>query len=365
MIIFLSSTIYDFGDLRSAIKFWLEDRGHKVLLSEEPDFGADAQKNSLAACLQRVKDSDAYILLVGNRTGTLVSDTGFSITRLEYQTAYEEHKKRGMPIISFCRRVTYEKIVDLKRVLREAIEREKTEETIKTFEKTHKIEDAKHTIDFVDAVRKVAELKQTSKDNSELPTANWLNLFDSFEDIILPTKRLLDLQVDIRTKSIMLAILGQLKDFLLKLSYRIKSDGMMFYSDMLNTFREKTPKEIAFDKLNDSIEIPKIFYGRLVFFAFQRPLPFLNVDALRVAAYSQELLEFDTATYTFRFSELHYALKRSIECINVLNSDGFQKMKLDLQNLLITIDRSDPDTITMRNMDLIKRKGVRAGIMNL
>lgn len=37
-VVFISSTIYDFRDLRSALKFWLEEFGYEVMASEWNDF---------------------------------------------------------------------------------------------------------------------------------------------------------------------------------------------------------------------------------------------------------------------------------------------------------------------------------------
>jgi hypothetical protein len=47
--IFLSSTIYDFSDLRSALKDYLEDRGCRVLASEYTDFTRPLDTHSYEA----------------------------------------------------------------------------------------------------------------------------------------------------------------------------------------------------------------------------------------------------------------------------------------------------------------------------
>ncbi|MBI3797446.1 MAG: DUF4062 domain-containing protein [Deltaproteobacteria bacterium] len=49
--VFVSSTIYDFHDLRSALKLWLEEYGYEVLMSDFNDFPQLPDKNSYESCL--------------------------------------------------------------------------------------------------------------------------------------------------------------------------------------------------------------------------------------------------------------------------------------------------------------------------
>lgn len=86
--IFVSSTIYDFVDLRSALKYWLNEMGFEVFMSEYNDFRKDSSDNSYNACLNAIKECDYYILLIGSRVGGLYSESPkVSITQKEYQTA--------------------------------------------------------------------------------------------------------------------------------------------------------------------------------------------------------------------------------------------------------------------------------------
>ncbi|MCK4813603.1 MAG: DUF4062 domain-containing protein, partial [Candidatus Marinimicrobia bacterium] len=55
---FISSTIYDFSDLRSAIKYYLESQGCKILASEYNDFDKPLDKHSYDACLESIKQAD-------------------------------------------------------------------------------------------------------------------------------------------------------------------------------------------------------------------------------------------------------------------------------------------------------------------
>jgi hypothetical protein len=62
---FLSSTIYDFKDLRSAIKYYLEQQGCRVLASDFNDFPKPLDKHSYDACLKGIGEADDFVLLIG------------------------------------------------------------------------------------------------------------------------------------------------------------------------------------------------------------------------------------------------------------------------------------------------------------
>ncbi len=64
--IFISSTVYDFRDLRSALKFWLEEFGYEVLLSEANDFPQNPSDGSYDSCLDVIDGCDYFVLLVGS-----------------------------------------------------------------------------------------------------------------------------------------------------------------------------------------------------------------------------------------------------------------------------------------------------------
>ena len=74
--IFLSSTVQDFEDLRSALKFWLEELGFDVQASNYPDFEHAPDSDTIEACLQNVRDSDYYLLLIGTSGGQYIEDRG-------------------------------------------------------------------------------------------------------------------------------------------------------------------------------------------------------------------------------------------------------------------------------------------------
>src|SRR2546423_1208990 len=107
--IFVCSTIYDFSDLRSALKFYLESLGCEVYLSEYNDFPKPLDVNSYEACLATIQRAHYFILLIGDRYGGIFEPAGkaddaalpISITRQEYRTAYGLAKQRRLKIVTF------------------------------------------------------------------------------------------------------------------------------------------------------------------------------------------------------------------------------------------------------------------------
>ena len=99
--VFISSTIADMSDLRSALKWWFEKNGFRVYLSEYPNFGPIGDTDPVEACLCNIEKSDYFIVLVGERAGKLIED--ISVTRREYRKAMELSKNKGLKIVRFVR----------------------------------------------------------------------------------------------------------------------------------------------------------------------------------------------------------------------------------------------------------------------
>ncbi len=103
--VFVSSTIRDLRDLRGAIKFWLEEMGFEVQLSEYTDFDRKPEAGALEACFQRIRECDYYLLLIGENVGTWFNEPErISVTRQEYRVARASFEETRRPkIISLVR----------------------------------------------------------------------------------------------------------------------------------------------------------------------------------------------------------------------------------------------------------------------
>ena len=185
--IFISSTVYDFHDLRSSLKFYFEQQGCKVLASEFIDFQKPLDKHSYDACLAAIQQSDFFILLIGSRVGGLYDpEERISITQMEYRTAYNLHVQGKLNILTFVRRDVWQVRED-----RKALERHLTAQNFLETEKKKVMSfpskfatDAEFISSFIDEVSKNRETKSALEDGLELPTGNWIHVFTDFGEII-------------------------------------------------------------------------------------------------------------------------------------------------------------------------------------
>jgi hypothetical protein len=95
--VFVSSTCFDLGQVRADIRELIETFGLDPVLSEYDSFPVSSHNDTIANCLQNVRDkADIFILIVGSRYG-YQTENGHSITNLEYLEA----KKKGIPVYVF------------------------------------------------------------------------------------------------------------------------------------------------------------------------------------------------------------------------------------------------------------------------
>lgn len=183
---FLSSTIFDFADLRSAIKHQLEQRGCLVLASEFNDFKKPLDVHSYEACLQSIEQADYFILLVGTRVGGRYDAASeVSITQQEYRTAYRLQQAGKLKIITLVRDEVWTfrenhkalerhlKALELEADLAQAIARYPTKFA----------EDAAFIIAFIEEIGRNRETKAAQSSGDPMPTGNWIHVFKDFGDI--------------------------------------------------------------------------------------------------------------------------------------------------------------------------------------
>ncbi len=189
--VFVSSTIYDFRDLRSALKFWLEELGYEVLLSDHNDFPVQADLNSYETCLHASDECDYFIVLVGSRVGGWYDkDNRVSITQAEYRRAYEGLLAGRQKIIAFVRQDLWDVREDrneLERHLKsEALhnaELDDSEIDRITKHSSKFANDAQFTFDFIGEIARLDEMKTALAGTSAFPIGNWVRQFRDFRDI--------------------------------------------------------------------------------------------------------------------------------------------------------------------------------------
>lgn len=106
-VVFVSSTCYDLKQVRADLKDFFETNyGFQAMLSEFDSFPVEPCVGTFENCLNNVdKSADIFVLIIGTRYG-YVTETGKSITNLEYLHA----KAKGIPIFVFVEKQLYNQL---------------------------------------------------------------------------------------------------------------------------------------------------------------------------------------------------------------------------------------------------------------
>lgn len=183
---FLSSTIYDFRDLRSAIKFSLEERGCRVLASEFNDFGGTLDQHSYETCLTNIEQADYFVLFIGSRVGGWYDVANrISITQQEYRRAYELHRLGKLRLVTFVREEVWqlkEERKELERYLNE-LELADRERKAIVGSPSKFANDAEFITSFIAEAGRNLETSRAVKLGEAKPTGNWVHRFQNFRDI--------------------------------------------------------------------------------------------------------------------------------------------------------------------------------------
>jgi len=183
---FLSSTIFDFKDLRSAIKYALEARGCEVLASEFNDFTVDSSSHSYEACLTNIAKADYFVLLIGTRVGGWFDKRNrISITQQEFREAYRLHREGKLRIVTLVRAEVWQAKDDRKALAKHLATLKLTDEqraAIKSFPSNF-MEDADFIGKLLLEVGRNLETTEAVETGGEKPSGNWIYPFSTFKEI--------------------------------------------------------------------------------------------------------------------------------------------------------------------------------------
>lgn len=321
---FISSTIYDFSDLRSGIKYYLESQGCKVLASEYNDFEKPLDKHSYDACLESIKQADYFILLIGTRVGGWYDENNrISITRKEYREAYNLQEETGIKIINFIREEVWQ-YRDINKELEKYLKNNDINSDSKKgiLERKSKYsDDANFINNFINEVGKNNETKEVIKDGGALPKSNWIHTFSDFGDIIqvLSTLSFLTLPVEEKLLQDLLKneLVNILSVFLIKLNGKIFSP-----KNSINNFIEKY--QIFITKSGNNLttvnfEDWRHLHNTSIFILAKN----FKAIVLEKVLSDPIFAEFDRETGQFQFNETFHAsyeLKKQLDRFKLLDT---------------------------------------------
>lgn len=202
--IFVSSTILDFEDLRSSLKYYLEEYNYDVQMSEYPDFDVPLDSSTFDSCINNLKSCNYFILLIGYRRGSWYKKDIVSITHQEYKTA-KSLIESGHPlrIISFVRQPLF-----LLKKEHDAFHNHLNDYGIKLKGSLPSsiIDDPEYIFQFINEVSEGVKFP-----GSDSPSNNWMYDFTSFKDIIVALKHTFQISESLDNKRIKSLFLRELK----------------------------------------------------------------------------------------------------------------------------------------------------------
>jgi len=318
--IFISSTIYDFKDLRSSLKYYFEQYGYEVQLSEYNDFTKDLDSNSYQACLDTIQHTDYFILLIGYRTGGFYNNKEkISITQKEYQTAYECVRQNKAKIISFVRDEIWT-IKEDRKALEELIKKNYSNEKEIEIEEITKLpvhssvfaNDASFIFNFIDEVSRKNEMKNAIAGEGNFPNNNWIHPFKTFRDITDVIKSEFNIKYSLSEESIRFNLKNEL--FEIAKEFYKKSNGKLVKQNNWGAFaRNYISKD-----LNTPSKMPFKYFKWLSIYALVGTATTVLIGTYFIdsALESGIFLKFDNSTNTYKqsiISKYLIALKSKIE----------------------------------------------------
>ncbi|MBA2278608.1 MAG: DUF4062 domain-containing protein [Chloroflexia bacterium] len=301
--VFISSTIHDFSDLRSALKFWLEELGLEVRLSEQNDFERRPDQGTFDSCFSAIPACHYYILLIGGRKGSEYRD-GVSVTQQEYRTAAELAKRGEISPVILVRSDVMTALSE-----RRAIQHGSHQGSISTTP-SPVLRDPEFVAAFVD------EIKSTEYERlgDQGPAGNqWYYRFGTFRDIIDALRVNLRLSGSLRAQTLLANLAWENAETIKTICWRHSSTGLPQPAHWhLGKLRSNRPLEVGEDMTLDSAEATAV----VNFYMLTPMADQIKTVALRDASLSGEFLIYDQRTGRLQASVLlttMYALEREIE----------------------------------------------------
>jgi hypothetical protein len=336
---FISSTIMDFRDLRSGIKWLLEEKGYLVNASEFNDFVKPLDENSYEACLKSIDNSDYFVLFIGDRIGGMY-DEHITITQMEYRHAYQRMLAGKLKIINFIRQDTWTQFLDSKKRIKILQEDSSIDKSVieKLFSKEEMIRYA-----FIDEVRRVEEMK-----TGDRPKNNWIHRFDTFADIISVLRIELGNKFELTFKQSRFIILNDiaknLRSICSKFEGKITSIGFM---------SSKLWKGFVLDLDNTKITLEPDCYINYASF-YISCLPIKPFKTNRIESFYQEgfFLEYNLEKNDFISGNMNQL------ALNLLNSydrlNGLHKSMYDGSNnkMLSLVKKSDNSHLIVTPLEI-------------
>ena len=233
------------------------------------------------ACFDAIRRADLYVLLIGKRRGSLISEVPKrSITEAEYDFAYQLRRETDRPILLFF--VRDEVAHDIRRANPEL-----------------EYQDFEHTRSFIDKVERITETNAAREGKGDPPADNWLHRFTEFADIATEIDSALGITGSVREARQRDLLREELAEILQKfvvartMSWREYVDAKPRFAE---TFEEMAGRPIPETLLNEEIRLPRIWH-KIADGVFE-PLVELRADPMGSVTINEHRVGFQIVSFS-------------------------------------------------------------------
>lgn len=308
---FLSSTIYDFRDLRSALKFHLEEQGCKVLASEFNDFDKPLDVHSYEACLRTIHSADYFVLLIGSRVGGWYDEPNrISITLREYREAYQLQAGGKLKLLNFVRSEIWQ-LKETRHELMKYLESTPLDGSTRKAISSHPskfADDAEFLCAFINEVAKNQETKLAVQGKGVAPTGNWIHVFSNFRDVIEVLHGQVFSSIPVEDMTARRLLRRELRDFVGQCLVKFESDGDVYSPRFfIDRFHEENPITLK-GKKEEFTSVSTKRWDAIATFAMHLLARQLHPVVLPQVLSSATFLEFDLASNSYKETLIYEAL---------------------------------------------------------
>jgi hypothetical protein len=329
-------------------------------MSDHADFAKPLDLNSYDACLQTIDSCDYFVLFVGARVGGWYNESDrISITRAEYQHAYDRFEAGQLRLILFVRKDLWNVREDRKALLAYLqsdadITREINDLTAKKISESPSkfANDAEAIFAFIDEIMRRPEMVCASKSGLDYPKGNWVHAFDSFQEIATVLRQSLGLTANLKRRGFITSLKAEIVENVRRFLGR--GDGVALCSpiDTLWTeIKDSFLGQLSRDMVGTS-EIETPMMNTFCIVCAEPGSGFLQTTFLEEAVRSGEFLDYDKSTDSLVVGPIQCAL---VDLLSQIEKHRLISSAMEgAKNLLSTYgSRNKWATINVQNTDLI------------
>lgn len=303
--VFVSPTIYEFRDLRSALRYWLEEMGCEVRLSEFTDFDRRPEQDTFDSCFNAIADSNYYVLLVGGNKGSTYQGE-VSVTQQEYRTAIAFAREGKIKPIIFVRDQVMTAIGERKRLQEEGLD----PEALWAVE-SRVLRDPEFIEAFLD---EISREQLAEAEEGHVAGTVWCYRFSTLRDIVDALKINLGLHASIRKQALLANLQLQLRRILI--SFSQKRQGVPYpLHELLSYMRDEVKIQSGDLTRNMCLTYQQAYWVSLFWLSLPNP-QWIETSALTEAIASGEFLIHDHITGTYAASPVQDAILRLLSCLD-------------------------------------------------